>query len=160
MVPPRTRKPKPHRRLLTENQIKHVAALIKAWPQSAPPTWNDVVALVEQELRHRWTRQALQAHSAIKQAYDDQKVAHRAQRNTGKKPVVRPPHEIVLAQTIERLKKENAELRETLRHYDELLIRHVANAIRYGITHEQLEQPLIAPFRQQTDQRQNNQKRK
>ncbi|UJB31364.1 hypothetical protein [Chromobacterium sp. Beijing] len=115
---------------------------------------------MEQELRHRWTRQALQAHSVIKQAYDDQKVAHRAQRNTGKKPIVRPPHEVVLAQTVERLKKENAELRETLRHYDELLIRHVANAIRYGITHEQLEQPIIAPFRQQTDQRQNNQKRK
>ncbi len=147
-MPPR----KPNqRRHLTERQILHIAALIKEWANSAPPTWERIVTLVAQELHHQWSRQTLQSHPQIKQAYENKVAACRYQLKTGKQPPQHLPEHIVLEQKLEQLESENEELNARLHEYDELLLRYLGNAIRYGVTQEQLEQPLIPPSRQQTD---------
>ncbi|MBP4047406.1 hypothetical protein [Chromobacterium violaceum] len=136
---------------MTERQILHIAALIKEWTNSAPPTWKRIVTLVAQELHHQWSRQTLQSHPQIKQAYENKVAACRYQLKTGKQPPQHLPEHIVLEQKLEQLENENEELKARLHEYDELLLRYLGNAIRYGVTQEQLEQPLTPPPRQQTD---------
>ncbi|MBX9348502.1 hypothetical protein K5M36_15510 [Chromobacterium vaccinii] len=148
------------RRHLTERQILHIATLIKEWTTPTPPTWEKIVTLVAQELHHQWSRQTLQSHPQIKQAYENKVAACRSQLKTGKQPPQRLPEHIVLEQKLEQLKNENEELQARLHEYDELLLCYLGNAIRYGVTQEQLEQPLIPPSRQQTDPLLKNSQRK
>ncbi|MEO9383642.1 hypothetical protein [Chromobacterium phragmitis] len=156
-MPPR--KPA-QRRHLTERQILHIATLIKEWTTPTPPTWEKIVTLVAQELHHQWSRQTLQSHPQIKQAYENKVATCRSQLKTGKQPPQRLPEHIVLEQKLEQLKNENEELQARLHEYDELLLCYLGNAIRYGVTQEQLEQPLIPPSRQQTDPLLKNSQRK
>ncbi|WP_316677853.1 hypothetical protein [Ralstonia chuxiongensis] len=113
-------------------------------------TWDGVVRLVESSLGHRWTRQTLQAREKVKGAYDEHARRHQEFRSSGKISRVRAPEIEVLQQKLDGEQEENAALRETLRKYDELLCTYLHNAIRHGLSPQQLEAPLVAPYRGQT----------
>jgi hypothetical protein len=93
----------------------------------------------------------LQAHQPIKDAYDNHAQRFREYRQTGKNPRAKPPEIVVLQQKLDKERAENADLRETLRQYDERLCTYFQNALRHGISPEQLEAPLVPPYRSQTD---------
>jgi len=139
------------KRRLTADEVNLIATLIKGRPSSQVLAWEGVVDLAKVQFGHEWTRQALQAHVDIKDAYSKHAQRHRQYRETGKPPRAKEPEIVVLQQKLDKEKTDNASLRETLRQYDELLCTYMSNAIRHGISPEQLGAPLVPPYRAQTD---------
>lgn len=96
--------------------------------------------IVEEVTLKKFTRQTLSANHAINEQYQERVDAYRKLRVGGK-----PPKEQIddpIAEEIKTLNNEVAELKETIAVYDELLMRIIANAIKHGISQEQLETPL------------------
>lgn len=137
------------RRLTNEDAIR-IGSLIKGQPSNRPMTWDGVVRLVESSLGHRWTRQTLQAHEKVKGAYGEHARRYQEFRASGKVSRAKAPEIDLLQQKLDGERAENAALREMLRKYDELLCTYLHNALRHGLSPEQLEAPLVAPFRGQT----------
>ena len=138
------------KRRLTDEDAVRIGSLIKGQPSNRPMTWHGVVRLVESSLGHRWTRQTLQAHEKVKGAYDEHARRYQEFRSSGKISRAKAPEIVVLQQKLDGEQAENAALRETLRKYDELFCTYLQNAIRHGLSPEQLGAPLVAPFRGQT----------
>lgn len=145
------RKRKQTRRKLTDQRVQFIVRLIEDWPLQKILTWEGVVALILKETGHVWTRQGLQAHDEIKAAYAAKISACREFHKKGKIPKNKAPIQVVMEQKLGREQDKNSEIQKTLRWYDERFVRHIANAIRFGITQEQLEELTIAPERGQTD---------
>lgn len=145
------RKRKQTRRKLTGQRVQFIVGLIEDWPLRKILTWEGVVALILKETGHVWTRQGLQAHDDIKAAYAAKTSAYRGFHKTGKIPKNKTPTQSIWEQKVKREQDKYSKLQKTLRWFDERFVRHIANAIRFGITQEQLEEPTIAPERGQTD---------
>lgn len=139
------------KRRLTAHEVTLIAKLIKGRPSSQALAWEGVVDLAKSQFGYEWTRQTLQAHPDIKDAYSEHARHHQEFRETGKPPRTKAPEIVVLQQKLEKEQADNASLRETLRQYDELLCTYMSNAIRHGISPEQLGVPLVPPYRAQTD---------
>ncbi|MFM0209495.1 hypothetical protein PQQ96_19005 [Paraburkholderia sediminicola] len=139
------------RRRLTSDEIKLIATLIKGQAAGGALTWIDVVGLGETNIGYKWTRQTLQAQAKIKDAYDKHGRDYKEYRATGKRPRTRAPESVVSEQKLDKAHVDIAELRETIRKYDELLFTYLHNALRHGISAEQLGAPLLKPFRAQSD---------
>ena len=88
---------------------------MELWPVERPLTWDDVVAQAEVYLRHLWTRQGLERHARIKEAYEAKRDAHRQHRRTGKVPKKRLPEDELRVQQIARLTGELEAASEQIR---------------------------------------------
>ncbi|WP_143325820.1 hypothetical protein [Paraburkholderia ribeironis] len=128
-----------------------MAKLITGLPSNQAVSWESIVALAKRQFDHVWTRQALQAHPDIKNAYSEHGKLHSQFCKTGKTPRATAPEIDVLQQKLDKEQAENAQNRETLRQYDELLCTYVTNALKHGISPEQLAAPLVRPYRAQSD---------
>ena len=147
------------KRRLTADEVKLLANLIKDVSTEQALTWESIVDLATRQLGYTWTRQALQAHPEIKNAYSKHGRAYSQFREAGKTPRASAPEIVVLQQKLEKEQAENVANRETLRKYDELLVTYMQNAQKYGISPEQLGAPLVPPFRAQSDGRRVKQKK-
>lgn len=152
----RREKVKPKQKLKSPQRLNkvregHIVGLIAAMPCEKPPTWSAIVQLIQNETGCSWSRQALQAHEAIKDAYIKKNRQYRTYRDTGKTPRERLPEHLVLENKISELSEEVCDLRATLEKYDSLLTTYMVNAINLGLTQEQLERPLTPPYRGQTE---------
>jgi hypothetical protein len=112
--------------------------------------WEDIAKLGESLFGYKWTRQTLQSRDDIKKAYDAHTNKRRHVRKTGKLPPTKAPEVDVVEQKLAKLRTEYTALERTLKSYDELLVRYMHNAIRLGLSLEQLEAPLVKPERGQT----------
>ncbi|CAN7176463.1 hypothetical protein [Caballeronia sp. LjRoot31] len=139
------------RRRLTSDEIKLIATLIKGQAAGRTLTWNDVVGIGEANIGYKWTRQTLQAQAKIKDAYDEHGRGCTEYRETGKRPRTKAPESLVSEQKLDKAHTDIRELRETLRKYDELLSTYLHNALRHGVSAEQLGAPLVKPYRAQSD---------
>ncbi|CAM2191451.1 putative Hypothethical protein [Paraburkholderia kururiensis] len=139
------------KRRLTKNEVTLLAKLITGLPSNQAVSWESIVALAKRQFDYVWTRQALQAHPDIKNAYSERGKLHSQFCKTGKTPRATAPEIDVLQQKLDKEQAENAQNRETLREYDELLCTYVTNAIKHGISPEQLGAPLVPPYRAQSD---------
>ncbi len=148
---PKRREAGPHRARLTPETIDKIVGLIGDWPANRVLTWEKVLDQAETYLRHRWTRQGLERHGAIKQAFETKRRVFHAFGRTGRAVKRRSPEREACEQSRTRLAQELAEVRSTLARYDDLFVRHHANALGHGLTIQQLEAQLLPPDRRRTD---------
>lgn len=137
----------PRRRGLEGADVARVLALVASWPEDVSVTWDRLADRVEEVLRHRWTRQTLEANSEIKAAYRKQKDAGKV-GCTGKQ---KDPAEVVYERRIETMRAENEKLRQTLTAYEERFALHQYNSLARGISVPELEAPLPEIDRRRTD---------
>ena len=139
------------RAALTPVIVEKIVGLIEDWSDARPLTWAAVVAQVAGYLRHHWTRQGLERHPRIKEAYEAKRAAYREYRRTGKVLKPRLPEDEHRRQQIARLTGELEAARRMLSNYDERLVRLQAAALRHGLTIAQLEADLVPVERGVTD---------
>lgn len=134
------RKAKPRtgpRRAIDEAAVQRVCQIIRTWPATIPLTWEALVKMTAQVEKGGWTRQGLNRHKAIVDAFQQRKIDLRKSPKPSKDPLV-----VVLRRQIEDREAENQFLREKLAHYEERFIVMIRNATARGLTRNDLEAPL------------------
>lgn len=125
---------------LTDKDISDVVDILDDWPTDSKLTWNMLVEAIEHEYRYKTTRQTLQKQVRIKTAFQEVKdiVSGKATTN---KPKLPPSLKVAgerlenLQRKIDRLERENQQLLEQFHVW-------LYNAHRFGVTIEQLNEPL------------------
>lgn len=145
-MPHKARQPPPERRRLTPADVSKVVCLIQDWPATRI-TWPLLVSRVAAHVGHKWTRQALEKHEAIKAAYQGVRDGKRASARGA--PV--DPAEIVMGRRVEALQQEVERLRRQLAAYEERFVRYEYHAAKNGLTPGQLGAPLPPIDRGRTD---------
>lgn len=102
------------------------------------PKWKDLIEAVRVELGFRYSRGALFEHDAIRLAMRDRREGQGALG--AKRPVSKAEQERLAAQR--RLRAENQRLREQVDCLIEKHVRWAYNAIRKGLTEEDLDREL------------------
>lgn len=134
---PRRRQVQPKRRVrITDDLAHHIANLIIEW--RGPLSWGAVVTAAERLCGHKWTRQGLYNHEAIRKAYQDKADAQKRRSCVQEGDIATR----VLLDRIEHRDFEISQLRKRIHAYDEMFIRYQANAHRLGIAPAELDQPL------------------
>lgn len=125
---------------LTDKDISDVVELLDDWPTDTKLTWDRLVEAFEHEYNVKTTRQTLQKQNRIKTAFQEVKSIISVKTSTNK---VKLPPSLKIAserlenqqRKIERLERENQQLLEQFHVW-------LYNAHRFGITIEQLSEPL------------------
>lgn len=125
------------RRAIDDAAVQRVCQLIRNWPATIPLTWEALVKMTAQVEKGGWTRQGLNRHKAIVDAFQQRKLDLRKSPKPSKDPLV-----VVLRRQIEDRDAENRTLREKLSHYEERFIVMIRNATARGLTQNDLEAPL------------------
>ena len=136
---------------LTPAIVEKIVGLISDWPAQRVLTWDGVVAHVAAFLRHKWTRQGLERHSRIKEAYEAKREEYRQYKKNGKFPRLGLPEHELRLQQVARLTDELQAARRMLRDYDERFVLLQAAALRHGLTLAQIEASLVPLDRGVTD---------
>jgi len=133
------------RKLLSSEGVIRIVRAIQAAPAMDSLTWLDIQRIASEHAGdgYIWTRQALERHAEIKSAY----LAHDVERRKRAKRGGAAGRRLSESQKIARLESEIEALRKTLREYDERFATHIVNALRHGLTVEQLGEPLRRPSR-------------
>ncbi|GAA4258519.1 hypothetical protein GBZ26_11360 [Azospirillum formosense] len=118
---------------ITDQHVDAIRNIIKRWPR--PITWNEIIAESARDLGLTWTRQALERHETIKEAYA-------AKRNARPEPCPIDPAVALLTQKVERQVQEIGRLERLVESYKDLFIRYQYNAHARGIAPAELEMPL------------------
>jgi hypothetical protein len=96
---------------------------------------------------HRWKRQTLEGHDAIKKAFQKR-------QEEGPRKARRAPRDAAMAlyaKQVEALKEENRLLAEKLAAYEQRFARWAVNAFLKGVTEGDLDAKLLPTDRGQTD---------
>lgn len=133
------------RRHLTSADISKVVGLIQSWPEGRI-TWPLLVEYVALYVGHRWTRQALERHEAIKSAY----LSVRDGR-TSTTSRTQDPAEVVRQRRTETLQRKVEQLKQQLATYEERFVRYEYNAHVRGVSPAELDRPLPEIDRGRTD---------
>lgn len=139
------------RHSMTQVRINHVIKLIEEMPFSVRPSWDDIALTVEKEIGIKWPRQTLESKSSIKEAYLRKKMEWKEFTTNGNLPKNISPEVSLQNQKLIQKKNEDIQLQATLEMQRELIQRYLLNAIRHGLTQEQMEAPLVPPDRAQSD---------
>ncbi|MDT7953870.1 MAG: hypothetical protein RQ966_20415 [Acetobacteraceae bacterium] len=125
-----------------------IVGMVDGWDGANHLTWGRLVERVEEFLRHRWTRQTLEANPDIKAAY----LRHRDRELAGRPaPNPKDPIEVVHKRQVDALNAEIAALKRTLAAYEERFVRYEYNAYRAGLSSEALGMEITKPDRGRTD---------
>lgn len=125
---------------LRPEDVEAVLGLLDGWPGSRKLTWPALVEVIQAHLGRTWSRQALDRHARIKDAYKLRKGSLRA---AGPRTGGDLPPELQRAQeAIDRLEAEIARLKNENQRLQEQFIRWTYNAHAKGISEEVLNQPL------------------
>lgn len=139
--PHRRKKAVIRRAQITERDVAAICRIIS--DARRPLKWGEIVSLVSDELGHTWTRQALERHSAIKEAYRT--------RRTTKTATVVDPAVILLTNKIAVLRQENERLEKLVETYQAMFVRYQHNAHARGIGPAELDRPLTPVERRRSD---------
>ncbi len=131
---------------LNRQDISSIVNLIRGW-EEAKLTWSAICDEAEPLIGKLPTRQSLNAHEAIRIAYQAKKDALKGK--TPKKP--RPACLNAAASRIANLEAELAELKEQNRKYKQMFTIWQYNAYKKGITESQLNLPLPKIDRERSD---------
>lgn len=133
------------RQLLSSQGVTRIVRAIQAVDALQQVTWSDIQAIASDHAGdgYSWTRQALERHAPIKNAYLSHAEARRRLLKDGGKSRRR----LSEPQKMARLEGDIETLQGTLRQYDELFATYIANAIAHGMTLQQLSAPLKRPSR-------------
>lgn len=126
---------------LNDEDVEAVCEILDGWPSAEKLTWDSLVKVIGERLDKAWTRQALDKHHRIKQAYQlrkkRQKTAPPPKHDDGIPPVLRKAQEC-----IERLENENRRLKEENLNFHRQFIRWAYNAQNHGLSKAALDKPL------------------
>lgn len=121
---------------LTLKNIDAFVALIDAWEGKL--TWEALCEEGGKLIGSRPTRQTLNAHERIKNAY----LGRKAHLKAGYTPSRRPASLSIAEQRIHRLEGENNRLREENERLLEQFVRWQYNAYKHGMSKDKLNAPL------------------
>jgi hypothetical protein len=125
---------------LSDEDIKKIVEHLDEWELSTKVTWDKLCNSLDEKLGISHTRQTLQKHERIKDAFDGLKKHIRGKRPHGKK--VLPSSLAAASKQIESLKRKNERLeRENANLLQQFQVWQY-NAHVHGIMQEQLSQPL------------------
>jgi len=131
---------------LTTANVKTIVNLIRGWERSKI-TWPAICEAVEHQIGSRPTRQTLNAHEPIVEAYRAKKAILK-----GEGAVKRRPASLgIAASRIANLEAENRELKEQNRLYKQMFTIWQYNAYKYGLSEAQLNEALPRVDRERTD---------
>ena len=133
-------------RKLTETDVASIVTLVEGW-SGKRITWPALCERVAASVGQSWTRQALEKHPSIKEAY--QRVRD-GNRKPGRKRST-DPTDVILMRRVEHLTEEVEKLRNQLSAYEERFVRYEYNAAARGLTPQQLGAPLPAIDRGRSD---------
>ena len=133
---------------LTDGDIEAVCKILDGWPMGGKLTWKNLVQALEQRLDKKWSRQALDKHTRIAQAFKLKKKSMSKTPPPEDKTIpadVRKANESImrLEAEIERLKKENDGFLQQFRRWS-------VNAESHGITEALLNSPLSTSYKRRT----------
>jgi hypothetical protein len=121
---------------LTAKNIDALVALIDAWDGKL--TWEGLCEEGAKLIGSHPTRQTLNAHERIKNAY----LGRKANLKAGYIPSKRPASLSIAEQRIRRLEGENGRLKEENERLLEQFVRWQYNAYKHGMSQEKLDAPL------------------
>lgn len=131
---------------LSRSDIQKVVNLIREWDEQKI-TWPAICEVVEPHIGRRPTRQTLNAHEAIVEAYQAKKAALKNE-GVAKR---RPASLTIAASRIANLEAEVRELKEQNRLYKQMFTVWQYNAYKRGLSESQLNEPLPRVDRERTD---------
>ncbi|KPD21242.1 hypothetical protein [Idiomarina abyssalis] len=132
---------------LNTKDIHAIVSLIRGW-QDYKLTWTAICEAAGPLIGKVPTRQSLNAHPAIVEAYKARKDSLK-----GKAPVERRPASLKSAgDRISHLEAEIAELKEKNRKFQQMFTVWQYNAYKHGIDERHLNQPLPEIDRERSDQ--------
>jgi hypothetical protein len=133
-------------RRLTDANIKYICEMIDGW--RGPLTWERLADAVEGAFRHRYTRQALNAHERIRTAYAVYRNVFRNMPEQAPKGSL----ELQAAQErITRLKAQNTRLEVENERLLGQFVRWLYNASLHGLDQETLNRSLPSVDRDRTN---------
>ncbi|HBO6990725.1 hypothetical protein R5022_21415 [Pseudomonas aeruginosa] len=123
---------------LTDSGIEKAVRLLDGW--AGKLTWDRYLAMLEVEIGHKYTKAAMLRHPRIKAAWDHAKEHAREEGAVGgPRSAVETEKALervhLLERRVERLTRENNSLLEQF-------VRWSHNAVRSGLTIEDLDRPL------------------
>ncbi|MET3439037.1 hypothetical protein [Sphingomonas sp. 1185] len=125
---------------LKPEEVATIAAAVRSRSDTRRTTWQNVIEESTAVTGRKYSRQALEKHKAICDAYEGRVVAHRKFRSTGSKE--RVVHLDAKDRRIERLERELGEAKAIINAYDARFYLLLANTARLGFRREELERPL------------------
>lgn len=128
--------------------IDAIVGILDGW--SGKLTWGLLIESIEQRTRARYTRQALDRHVRIKDAYalSKQRISHAP--NVAAKKELSSAEVVALEERFERTRAENARLTLENERLLEQFVRWAYNAHLRGLTKEFLNSPLPGVDRERT----------
>ena len=123
---------------LNDKDIELVIRLVDGWEGKL--TWEALCDQIKNDLGFRPTRQTLNAHLRIKNAF----VAKKGQQKSGLLPTQRPQSLDIAQKRINRLEKENERLKTENERLLERFIRWQYNAQKRGLSQSALDELLLA----------------
>lgn len=121
---------------LTDQDIDNIIGILDGWQGKL--TWDNLCEAASKQVGKRPTRQSLNAHKRIKQAFSDKKERLKGDSQEAKTP----PSLAIAGQRIERLQEENARLKKENSRLLEQYVVWQYNAYRHGLTEDKLNVPL------------------
>lgn len=125
---------------LREEDVEAILSLLDGWPTGRRLTWPALVEVIRAHLGKSWSRQALDRHARIKDAYQLRKESLQKKPPQGRDGL--PPELQRAQEAIERLEAENERLRDENRRLLEQFARWAYNAHAKGISEEVLNRAL------------------
>jgi lipoate-protein ligase A len=128
----------------TGKDIAKICEIIDGWPRDKKLSWNSLLDVIELHMHNRWSRQALDRHERISQAFQLKK---KSLRNLPPpKPEAKDiPDDIrKLMEVINWLESKCQRLEEEIRALLEQFARWAYNAHAAGLTEEQLNKAIPA----------------
>jgi len=132
---------------LDDKSIARIAALLDGW--SGKLTWELLLNSVERHLRMRYTRQALNNHSRIADAFRHRKKAL-AVSPSGRRQKATSPELTASIERIARLEAENQRLQDENDRFLAQFLRWAHNAYLRGIDKQTLDRELPPIDREKT----------
>lgn len=121
---------------LTDQDVDKIVGILDGWQGKL--TWDGLCDAASKQVGKRPTRQSLNSHKKIKQAFTDKK-----KRLKGDLQEVKTPPSLAIAgQRIKRLEEENARLKKENGRLLEQYVTWQYNAYRHGLTEDKLNMPL------------------
>lgn len=128
-------------RAITEEDVRLMVEMIRAWPKSEPFKWETICKGAESILGYEPSRQALHKKPALVNAYEVKKKHLRSEADKLSK-ITRPRTTLDAMTRIAELQEENDQLKSEVQNMAEIANRFIYNATLWGLSRDKLMSPL------------------
>lgn len=133
---------------LDDDSIARIVALLDGW--SGKLTWELLLDSVERRLRARYTRQALNNHSRIADAFRHRKKTLAGSGSARRRRILSSPELAACLERIARLEAENQRLQDENDRFLAQFVRWAHNAYLHGVDKQALDRELPPIDREKT----------